>query len=78
MTLGFDLVVSSNSGVSSFSLLLDEAVVLPKLGAKGVIISGVLSDVNCVVEVERGSFGIVVSRNDSIDNAKVRVLSERW
>ena len=29
-------------------------------------------------EVGRGSFGIVVSRSDSIDNAKVGVLSERW
>ena len=41
--------MSSNSGVSGFSLLLDEAVVLPKLRAKGVIISGVLSDVNSVI-----------------------------
>ena len=49
MTLGFDLVVSSNSGMSSFSLLLDEAVVLPKLGAKGVIVSGVLFDVNSII-----------------------------
>jgi len=49
VSFGFHLMMSTNSGVSGFKLLLNYTVIFPQLGAEGMIISGVLLDCDTVI-----------------------------
>jgi len=49
MSLSLYLVVSSDSRVSRFSLLLDEAIVLPELSTEGMIVGSILLDLDSII-----------------------------